>query len=84
MHPTFVKKIGLIVQNTNVSTQKIDSNTFETDKIVVAVFLVTDQADKIRFFEEIFLVANNSPDVVLGILFFTTSGAKVDFVKKKL
>ena len=52
--------------------------------MVVAAFLVTDQANKIKFFEETFLVANVSPDVVLGIPFFTLSGADVDFLKKKL
>ena len=37
--------------------------------MVVAAFSVTDQADKIKFFEETFLVANVSPDVVLGMTF---------------
>ena len=52
--------------------------------MVVAVCLVSDQAKKIKFFEEIFLVANISPDVVLGIFFFILSGVDVDFLKKKL
>ena len=49
--------------------------------MVVATFSVTDQADKVRFFEEIFLVANVSLDVVLGMPFLTLSGADVDFPK---
>ena len=52
--------------------------------MVVAAFSVTDLADKVRFFEETFLVANVSPDVVLGIFFFTLSGADVNFPKKEL
>ena len=52
--------------------------------MVVAAFSVTDQADRVRFFEETFLVANVSPDVVLGMLFFTLSGADVDFPKREL
>ena len=52
--------------------------------MVVAAFTVTDQADKVRSFEEIFLVANVSPKVVRGMLFFTLSGADINFPKKKL
>ena len=51
---------------------------------MVAAFSVTDQANKVRFFEETFLVANVSPNVVLGMSFFTLSGTDVDFPKKKL
>ena len=52
--------------------------------MMVAAFLVTDQANKEKFFEEIFLVANVSSDVVLGMPFFTLSGADIDFPKRKL
>ena len=52
--------------------------------MVVTAFSMTDQADRVRFFEETFLVANVSPDVVLGMPFLTLSGADVDFPKRKL
>ena len=52
--------------------------------MVVAAFLVTDQANKVRFFEETFLVANVSPDMVLEMPFLTLSGADVDFPKREL
>ena len=84
MHPVFVKKLGLVVQTTNVGTQKINDTTFKTYGMVVATFSVTDQANRVTFFEEIFLVANVSSDVVLRILFFTLSGADVDFLKREL
>ena len=84
MHPAFAKKLGLMVQATNVSTQKINGTTLETYGMVVAAFSVTDQADRVRFFEETFLVANVSPDVVFGMPFLTLSGADVDFPKKEL
>ena len=35
-------------------------------------------------FEETFLVANVSPDMVFGMLFLTLSGADVNFLKRKL
>ena len=84
MHPVFVEKLGLVVQTTNVGAQKIDGKIFEIYGMVVAIFSVTDQADKVKFFEETFLVANVSPDVVLGIPFLTLSDLDVNFSKRKL
>ena len=52
--------------------------------MVVAAFTVINQANKVRFFEKTFLVANFSPDVVLRILFLILSGVNVDFLKKEL
>ena len=37
--------------------------------MVVMAFLITDQANCVRFLEETFLVANVSPEVVLGMSF---------------
>ena len=51
---------------------------------MVAVFSVTDQALRVRFFEEIFPVANVSPDIAFGILFFSLSYTHVNFPKKEL
>ena len=84
MHPTFAKRLGLVIQTTNVGAQKIDGTTLETYGMVVAVFSITSQVNRVRFFEETFLVANVSPDMVLGIIFFTQSGANVDFPKREL
>ena len=84
MHPAFAERLGHMVQATNVGAQKINGTTIETHGMVVAVFSVTDRADKIRFFEETFLVTNVSPDLVLGILFLTLSGANINFPKKEL
>ena len=84
MHPAFAERLGLVVRTTNVGAQKIDGTTLETYGMVVAAFSVIDQADRVRFFEETFLVANVSPDVVLGMPFLTLSGADVDFPKREL
>ena len=45
---------------------------------------MTDKANQIRFFEETFLVANVSPEVVFGMLFLTLSNANVDILSWKL
>ena len=52
--------------------------------MVVTSFLVTDQANQVRFFEETFLVANVSSEIVFGMLFLILSGADVDFLGQKL
>ena len=52
--------------------------------MVVAVFSVMDKANLLKFFEETFLVANISPKVVFGMLFFTLSSTNVDFLNRKL
>ena len=52
--------------------------------MMIVAFSVTDQADKIRFFEETFLVANVNPDVILGMPFLTLSSVDIDFPKKEL
>ena len=49
--------------------------------MVVVTFSVTDQANRIRFFEVTFLVANVSPEIVRGMHFLTLSGADVDFLE---
>ena len=51
-----------------------------TYKMVFTVFLVKNKVNQIRFFEETFLVANISPEIVLGMLFFTLSEADIDFL----
>ena len=38
MHPAFIERLGLMVQTINIVTQKIDSTTFETYRIVVKAF----------------------------------------------
>ena len=79
IYPSFIKQLGLSIRPTNVRAQKIDGTTLDTHRIVVATFSVEDKANQVRFFEETFLVANISPEVVLGISFLTLSNANVDF-----
>ena len=68
----------------DVGVQKIDGTTLDTYGIVVATFLITDKANRVRFFEETFLVANVSLEVILGMFFLTLSGADIDFLRREL
>ena len=84
VHPAFAKELGLPIKLTDVGVQKIDGTTLDTYKIVVAVFSMKNKAHWIKFFKEIFLVANVSLKVVLGMLFLTLNSANVDFLENKL
>ena len=84
IHPAFAEKLGFVVQTTNIGGQKMDSTTLETYRMMVAVFSVINQANRVKFFEEIFLVANVSPDVIFGMHFLTLSGVDVNFSKRDL
>ena len=84
MHLIFEKELGFVVQSINISTQKINSTTLETYGIVVAIFWIIDQANKVRFFKKTFLVASVNPDVVFEMLFLTLSDVDINILKTKL
>ena len=84
VHPVFAKELGFPIRPTDVGAQKIDGTMLETYEMVVAIFSVEDKANQVKFFEETFLVANVSPEVVLGMSFLTLSGANVDFSGREL
>ena len=79
IYPSFAKQLGFSIRPTDVGAQKIDGTMLKTHEMVVAAFSVVNKANQVRFFEETFLVANVSLEVVLGIPFFILSGANVDF-----
>ena len=45
---------------------------------------MTDKANRVKFIEMTFLVANISPEVVFGMFFLTLSSANVDFLDWEL
>ena len=52
--------------------------------MVLANFQVEDKLGRTRFFQETFLLADISAEVVLGMPFLTLSNADVQFVEKEL
>ena len=68
----------------DVEVQKINGTMLDTYGIVVAAFLVTDKVNRVRFFEETFLVANIHLKVVFRILFLILSDVDVDFLGREL
>ena len=84
MSPAYASKLGLKVYSTNVILQKFDNSTFDTFEIVLAYFQIKNKLDKLWLFQEIFLIANTTLEVIFGILFLTLSNADVQFIEKKL
>lgn len=68
----------------NVIAQKIDDTILDIYRMVVMAFLIMDQADCIKFFKEIFLMTNVSPEIVFRILFLTLNSADINFLEQKL
>ena len=84
MNPDFARKLGFKVWKTNVGAQKINGSALETFGIVIADFQVEDKANRPRFFQKIFLVANTQFEVILGMLFLKISNADVSFGERTL
>ena len=84
IHPTFAKKLSVPIKPKDIRVQKSDSITLDTFGMVVAAFSLIDKANQVKFFKEIFLVANVGLEEVFEIFFLTLSGADVNFLGWKL
>ena len=84
MTPAYASKLGLRFCHTDVRAQNIDESIFQTFGMVLANFQVEDKLGRIWFFQETFLLANISAEVVLNMPFLTLSNADVQFVEKEL
>ena len=84
MSPTYIERLGLKTQKTNVEAQKIDGSTLETFGIVIADFQVEDKGGRPRFFQKTFLVADTKFEVILRIFFLKLINADVLFGEKSL
>ena len=82
--PAYAKQLGLQVQKTDVGAQKIDGSSLRTFGMIIAGFQVEDKLGRARFFQESFLLAKTSIEVVLGMPFLTLSNADIQFAAKEL
>ena len=84
MTSVYAKKLGLRTRRTDVRAQKIDGSSLDTFGMVIAGFQVIDKLGSARFFQETFLLADTTIEVVLGIPFLTLSNADIQFAEKEL
>ena len=84
MTPAYAAHLGFKLIVTDVGPQKIDRSLPATYNMVIAAFQVVDKLSPSRFFQETFLLADISMEVVLGMPFLTLSNADVQFAEKEL
>ncbi len=81
MTPAYATKLGLTTQKTSVKAQKIHGLPLETYGMASARFSIQDSLGRVWFFEETFLLADISMEVVLEIPFLFLSNANIKFVE---
>ena len=84
MNLDYAWKLEFKIRKINIGAQKIDSSALETFGMVIADFQVEDKANRPRFFQETFLVANTKFEVILGMLFLKISNTDMSFGEKTL
>ena len=80
----YASKLGLKVRPTNIKAQKIESFTLKTFGMILASFQMENTHKRTRFFQETFLLADFSIEVVLRIPFLTFNNANIKFAQKEL
>ena len=79
--PAYAAKIDLRSRPTNVGAQKIDGSALANHDMALASFSLQDSQGRVGFFEEIFLLADTSMKIVLGMPFLAFNKADVEFTK---
>lgn len=84
MCQVFALQLGLKIWKINAEAQKINGTTWETYKMIVSTFFVSDKDNKKRFFEKSVLLADVKLDIFLGMSLLTMSNTNVNFQARDL
>ena len=79
MSPAYTKKLGLKTWKTNVGAQKIHGSALKTFGMVITDFQIEDKGNRLKFFQETFLVADTKFKMILGMPFLKLSKADMSF-----
>ncbi|MCJ1342758.1 hypothetical protein MMC31_000947, partial [Peltigera leucophlebia] len=60
MAPAYASKLARQIRRTDVRAKKIDGSTLETYGMVIAGFQIQDKLERVRFFQETFLVVDTT------------------------
>lgn len=82
--PAYAAKQDLITRKTSIRVQKIDNLPLKTHSMASARFLLQDSVERVRFFEETYVLVNISMEIVLKIHFLALNNASFQFSTKKL
>ena len=77
MTPAYAAYLGLKVRVINIGVQEIDGSLLATYVMIIAAFQVVNKLGRSWFFQETFLLAEISMEVVLGISFLIPSNFDV-------
>ena len=80
----YVLKLSVRVYHTNVGIQKIDDSILEIFGMVSASFQVENKLEKVRFFQETFLLADIIIKMFLDMLFLIFSNTNISYIEKQL
>lgn len=81
MTPAYAAKQSLPTQKTSVRAQKLDGLAVKTYGMALASFLLQDSLERVRFFEETFLLSDTSIRVVLEMPFLSLNNIDVKFAE---
>ena len=84
MYPTYATKLGFRARKIDVGAQKIDGSYLDTFGMVIAEYSVKKKLERVRFFQETFLLANIGLEVVLEMPFLNLSKADIRFAEQEL
>ena len=84
INSNFAQKLKFKVWKTNVGAQKINISALETFMMVIADFKVEKKANKPRFLQKIFLIADTKFEVILRMYFLKISNTDMSFSEKTL
>ena len=73
IQPAYAIKLSFCTRKVDVGTEKINGSYLDIFVIVTADCSVKDRLKTVRFFQQIFLLANISLEIVLEMLFLTFS-----------
>ena len=73
MNPAYAKKLRLRIRQIGMGAQKIDGSNLNIFVMVIVSFSLQDKLGKFRFFQETFLMADTTIEVVFKMLFLTFS-----------
>ena len=80
----FAQKLGIYIQKINIEAWKINSSIFKIFGIVITDFQMKNKNGILRFFHEIFLLADTYFEIILRKSFLKISNADVLFSEKTL
>lgn len=78
--PVYASQLGLKVHPTDIKAQNIDGCTLNIFGMVLANFQVENKLNRAQFFQETFLVAITTLEVIYGMFFFTPNRVNIQFI----